>query len=547
MLRLRSLALQLALVSLAGLAAAQEPKPGSSWYEDMVQLGFRVKAPKDWGFTPGNPLDPNTIGKWAPNNGEGVGLGGDAGVFINVYRVRFDNRDNPPKGVARDIRSWVSQGMEAGQEKGHGWSLAAGYPRELKGTKIPSAQCYVFEGLSTESIRAYAGAQVSGFEKKPIQSYAVFPLAADLDVALVGVGPGEKKWRSYEKAFETLAKSLEPLALESASKDAVGADPRSQKRAKLQAEMARTPGWRMLESANYFIVSNCTDEPFLSEVQERIEAIRKVYQVDYPPEKACLVRASTAAAEAPAEEPADGVPAEERTVAIPVVNPLEASRSSVVRVCSNQEQYIQYGGSPSAPGYWNSAAEELVLFDDQKGGGRADTWVVLNHEAFHQYIYYFYGSISPHSWYKEGTGDFYSGYMYAHRKFTLQENPWRIRGIQESLRQGLAKPKSAQDVGTGYAPLSELVRWSQPLYYGSNPYRLSAPDCYAQGWSFIYFLRTGEKKKAKGWSPAWGQILDTYLATLADDGELDKAVDTAYAGIDWAALEESWKNYILSL
>jgi hypothetical protein len=304
--------------------------------------------------------------------------------------------------------------------------------------------------------------------------------------------------------------------------------------------MARTPGWRMIETENYFVVSSSTDEDFLAEVEERIEALRKVFLVDYPPEKARLVSGEKKPAEA-TEKGSEEKTDPERTVAL--VKPLEASRSSVVRVCANQEQYIQYGGSPTAPGYWVAPAEELVMFDDRAGGGRGDTWVVLNHEAFHQYIFYFYGNISPHSWYNEGTGDFYSGYEYEHKKFTLKEAPWRIRGIQESLRQGPSQPNSK----TGYAPLKEIVRWNQQQYYGANPYDLSGSDCYAQGWSLIYFLRTGEKKRAKGWNPAWGKILDTYLATLAVTGELDKAVDQAFAGVDWNALETSWKNYILSL
>ena len=90
MLRLPLGALLAALV--AAPAAAQEPKPGNAWYEDAVQLGFKVKAPKDWAFTPGSPLDQNLIGKYAPTNGEGVGLGGDAGVFVNVWLLRFDRR-----------------------------------------------------------------------------------------------------------------------------------------------------------------------------------------------------------------------------------------------------------------------------------------------------------------------------------------------------------------------------------------------------------------------------------------------------------------------
>lgn len=546
MLRL-ALGALLALLPLATpaapRAARQEPKAGSDWYEDRVHLGFRVKAPKGWGFTPGSPLDVNLIGKYAPTNGEGVGLGGDAGVFINVWLLRFDRREK--NGGARDIRAWMSGGIE----KGVGWRTLPEYPKPLKGTALPG-QSYLFEGVSTESIRAHAGARVTGIEAKPVQCYAaVFQLAENLEVALVGIGPGEKKWRSYENAFESLAKTLEPLPIEGAGKGkAAVAGARGLKRAKLEAEMARTPGWRMFETENYFVVSNSTDEEFLTELQERLEGIRKIFLADYPPEKARRVSPDKKKDSQATEKDGQAVPDAERTVAL--VDPLEASRTSVVRVCSNVEQYVQYGGSPSQPGYWYAAAEELVLFDDQAGGGRADTWVVLNHEAFHQYIFYFYGNLSPHSWYNEGTGDFYSGYEYKHKRFELTENPWRIRNIQEMLRQGVAsRDASKEKKGSGYGPLQELVRWTQPQYYdkpeGANPYGIPGHKVYAEGWSLIYFLRTGAKNKAKDWDPAWGSILERYLDTLATTGDLDKAVDEAFAGVDWAKLEASWKNYIL--
>jgi len=538
MLRLPFGALLAPLALATAPAAWQEPKPANAWYEDKVHLGFKVKAPKDWAFTPGSPLDVNVIGKYAPTNGEGVGLGGDAGVFVNVWLLRFDRREKK-EGGAKDIRAWMAKEVD----KGQGWHQADDYPKVLKGPGVP-AECFVFEGMSTESIRAYAGAHVQNIEAKPIQGYAaVFALQDNLEVALVGVGPGEKKWRSYEKAFEALAKTFEPIPIEGAprSSSPAGTDPRSLKRARLEAEMARTPGWRMLEIENYFVVSNSTDEEFLAELKERIEALRKVFLVDYPPEKARLVtREKKKEPEATEKEPDKEKPDTFRTVA--PVNPLEASRSSVVRVCANEEQYIQYGGSPTAPGYWYAAAEELVLYDDQAGGGRTNTWVVLNHEAFHQYIFYFYGNISPHSWYNEGTGDFYSGYEYEHKRFELTENPWRIRSIQEMLRQGVA---STDRKDFGYAPIKELVRWTQPQYYGQNPYGIPGHEVYAQGWSLIYFLRTGAKNKAKDWNPAWGSILDRYLETLATTGDLDKAVDQAFASVDWKKLEESWKNYIL--
>ena len=81
-------------------------------------------------------------------------------------------------------------------------------------------------------------------------------------------------------------------------------------------------------------------------------------------------------------------------------------------------------------------------------------------------------------------------------------------------------------------------------YYGDNEYGIHPAKCYAQGWSLIWFLRTGEKNKAKGWQSSWGKILDVYLETLAQTGELDTAVDKAFEGVDWEALEKSWASYI---
>ena len=50
--------------------------------------------------------------------------------------------------------------------------------------------------------------------------------------------------------------------------------------------------------------------------------------------------------------------------ATPLEVSLEMSKTSVVRVCANRDQYVSYGGPPSSAGFWNSATEELVLFDE---------------------------------------------------------------------------------------------------------------------------------------------------------------------------------------
>ncbi|MBK7877824.1 MAG: hypothetical protein IPJ77_19250 [Planctomycetes bacterium] len=185
-------------------------------------------------------------------------------------------------------------------------------------------------------------------------------------------------------------------------------------------------------------------------------------------------------------------------------------------MCLNRDQYHSYGGPGGSAGYWSWVAGELVLYDARKEGGKGDTWAVLNHEAFHQYIFYFYGNISPHSWYNEGTGDFYSGYQYKHGQFKPRKFEWRTDTIKDAIKKGWAHP------------LEKFVRWSQEEYYsesrvldkeGKEGDIPNVSMCYAQGWSFIYFLRTGKKANAKGWDPRWDTILETYLKELAMTGD----------------------------
>src|SRR5262249_1569136 len=154
----------------------------------------------------------------------------------------------------------------------------------------------------------------------------------------------------------------------------------------------------------------------------------------------------------------------------------------------------------------------------------------------HQYIYYFYGNISPHSWYNEGTGDFYAGLEYKNKRFTLKKFDWRVSTIKDGIQQDESflkdKELSKDPNKRGIVPLKEFVKFTQAEYYdaGSNKYQLDGHRNYAQGWSFIYFLRTGKKANAKGWDPRWDTILETYLHVLGMTGKIDQAVTEAFQG-----------------
>jgi len=516
---------------------------GNAWYEDKVDLGFKIKTPKDWEFVPASPLERNMIGRYAAPNGQYVNLGREEFVLVTMYLVKFDARPKEESGTtiqdgnktieismegAPDIDAW----MDGGIDEGNSWErLEAAKP--LKGAGFEGTFA-IYEGKSTRG---------RGEDPQPVHAYvADFKVSKDVHVSVVGLGPGDKKWRNYEKAYETIAKSIQRLEVAGAA-TAVSGDPRGAKRAKLQNEVAKSPGWALYETPNYFIVSSYNDKQFIEEMKTRLEGIRAVYEQHYPPATARRIKVEMdpdegEPGETPAEpetKPAEPAP-EEHTTAPTILDPMELSRTSVVRVCKDREEYMRYGGSPSTGGYWNWVEQELVIYDDKNNQGTAYTWGVLNHEAFHQYIFYFYGNLSPHSWYNEGTGDYYFGFEYKNGKY--KEGPSRER--QHTLVDLIGSNR--------YVPLRDFVKWSKSQYYGNNTGngrgggRVEGYEAYAQGWSLIWFLRTGAGK-AKGWQKSWETILPKYLDTLLDTGSTKKAVEAAYADVDWDAFEASWLDY----
>jgi len=545
MLRLCSVAAAAAaLAALAALPAAQEPKPGNTWYEDAVNLGFKVKAPRDWEFVPGSPLDQNLIGKYAdPGEGKYVALGNDAEIVAEILLVKFDRRKGPKKETRqigdhtvelelegeKDIDAWMDKALD----EGAGWRRVEG-PSALKNS-LPDAKFSIYEGMST---RVNAG----GAKPQPVSAYvATFRIAPELDVAVVGLGPAGKKWRTFESAYAAIAKTVQPIATKAAAGGAAGGtDARSAKRAELQAKIATTPGWSLYETPNYFIVSCYDDKQFIEEMKVRLEAIHQVYEQDYPPALARKIQPKKLA-DAEGEEGKDDkegkdggepkpAPDPNATVAtMAPIDALELGRNSVVRVCKDVEQYHQYGGPQGTGGYFSPIEQELVIYDDKQDQGRDYTWGVMNHEGFHQYIHAFFGNIDPHSWYNEGTGDYYFGFDFnmKTKRFTPKKNV----GRQDNILLIRAE----------YVPLRDFVGWSKEKYYNNKP---GPWAWYAEGWSLIWFLRTGASK-AKGWQKEWGTILDKYLTTLLETSDPDAAVKKAYEGVDWNAFEECWRGYTL--
>ena len=522
---------------LAGFARAQEPKAGKPYKNE--NLGFEFKAPEKWDSIGAEPTEKNLIVKFDPATQKQILLGTDpkdkrpVGLDLHFWVLKFDRRKvaSAAEGEekidlghsVKDFKAWMPENVGSGMK-------ADGAAKESVINKIPV------------TYQEYVSKSGDGLNYR-VASY-VFKYEPDLEIVLVCNGPGDpKKWNKYGQAFGDIARSFRRLKDDGKPDEVVDTSKmtfRDKRKLEIEEKLRDTPAWKLYVTENYFIISSNTDKPFIEELMGRAEAIHKIYEQDYPAAKAeeyKKLAESTKTGDKKDEKDEDG----EARLAKAIfgdTDPKELAKCSVIRVCLDDDQYHSYGGPGGSAGYWNWVAQELVIYDDKKDGGRKNTWSVLNHEGFHQYIFYFFGNISPQSWFNEGTGDFYSGYEYKNRQFKLEKFDWRTDTIKKALKAGKTHP------------LDKFVTMTQPEYYSRSPIEEldgmpNVSMCYAQGWSFIYFLRTGKKGGAKNWDPKWDGILELYLKTLAMTGDVDQASKQAFTGIDMAALQDSWIAYTL--
>ncbi|MEW6746650.1 MAG: DUF1570 domain-containing protein [Planctomycetota bacterium] len=286
-----------------------------------------------------------------------------------------------------------------------------------------------------------------------------------------------------------------------------------------RAELVR--GWAAIDTPNYLILHHTKDKTLLRKVEQDLEGLRTHLSQIYPPVAG-------------------------------------KGRVAVVRVCKDRGEYLFYGGAGMSAGYFNPLTQELVLYDNVAGKegsrfGNRDSCLVLYHEAFHQYIFYAAGGVAPHYWFNEGNADYFGGaqlYSNTHRVREIAVNPWRLEAIKKTLQLGKA------------AKLEEFIHFDRAKYYAPA----QAASNYAQGWSLVYFLR---ESKAATRHPLWPSILANYFETLktafaeegaalgdsptlekkqqAEERAREKAIQTAFEGVDLVELEAAWKDSVAKL
>jgi len=230
-----------------------------------------------------------------------------------------------------------------------------------------------------------------------------------------------------------------------------------------------------------------------------------------------------------------------RTVAFesvfPPVAPIE--ECMVVRVCKEMDEYYHYGGPRGSAGYWASFHDELV-FPDLSRSKKPDeqTIGVLNHEAFHQYVYYALLKHNPPVWFNEGYAEYF---------FCVNSTRKTLK-FEKRHQMRYSVIKSALGMGK-LIPTKEFIKLSH------GQYMQRASLCYAQGWAFATWLKNVTKNKR------YKQIPDIFFLELQKGYEemgaqgrmfpgagrergpaVEKAMEKAFEGIDLEQLHKDFEK-----
>lgn len=475
------------LLLVAGIPSAEAGRAKvTKWHHDSIyKFGFKYFEK----FKP-IPLQPNEtdiICKF----GDSKGAGSNRNVqdpTLEVYRMRIDGKSDEVVTGAKEAPKrpmFRPQGPTATNvwEMAFGdWTRPRPYDPRFKPLKLDRKKFKKFktrkEKLESKLFRYTV--EVPTWTGGKMEMYLALALF-EKDGVQIGIYftcPGVIM-KDYVKPFESVAKSFiwaDKKAEDVESHDELEDVNITDKRRR-QIERSMVAGWDIIVSPkkNYIIIYNTKNgrnKLLAKTIAKRIEMIREqVYEVQFPPSK-----------------------------------PIKAV--SIVRVCADAREYHQYGGPGGSAGYWSPGTEELVFYDaSRKEKIDDDTVSVLYHEAFHQYIFYSTGSVSPHSWFNEGHGDYYAGAKLRGKKFVIKPFQWRVGTVRRAITEGPREREGDLWGNKGYTPLKHLVQFTQGQYY-------SYPGVsYAQGWSLIYFLREIVPKKKK-WNAKWGKILDTYFDVL---------------------------------
>ena len=269
------------------------------------------------------------------------------------------------------------------------------------------------------------------------------------------------------------------------------------------------PGWSLSTTAHYQVLTD-SSEADAQAMAERLEGVLALYTEILPPSR-------------------------------------ELPRFPV-RVLTPYAAYLAYGGEDGTGGCYDQTTGELVLtqFEGYEPASRRarppglqEVVTTAYHEAWHQYFHWYLGGEDdPPAWFDEGMADYFGQARPVPSRVAAPTAP-DAPGEDRKWRFGrphpawLASVRAA--VGTGkFVPLRAFVHMTREQYYEEPS--LTCP----QGWALVHFLLNADDKRVR-------EVPAVLVRALKEGAEVGKAVDEAFAGMNWEKLEAEWKQYVKQL
>ncbi len=144
------------------------------------------------------------------------------------------------------------------------------------------------------------------------------------------------------------------------------------------------------------------------------------------------------------------------------------------------------------------------------------------HEGFHQLL----DSVmaAPPLWVNEGLAEYFAG-------LKAPDGRWDDGRVLDSRLQTLQT--AGRSLRDKLVPLQVFVRFSQPQFMQDGRWN------YAQAWAFIHYLKHSSVKNE--------DALEALLAELMKGTSHDEAIDKAFGGLDWRALDAGLLAHIEAL
>lgn len=505
-----------AILTLSAFAGAQGKKAlAEKPYEDK-KWGFAITAFDKWNLIPPEPKEPYELLRFvSPSDIIDPKLLVSHTPFLQI--LRFDPTGKSAALLDQDQKAAGGDGPKTGDDN----TAEIKELREKLAYKnfeqfiAKESGFQMMDKAKTQKIgkleaKIYNYKQSSSATKLFVRHYVVAFTNEDKVQIVLRYAILERAYEDWKPLFDESVKSFRFIKAAVDDEAKLAAMSPIQRDEFRHTEDCKRTGWQFTKTKNYFIKYDIDKKDFIDSVKERVEAIRTVFVKDF--------------------------------------GDREATEFPVVRICKSTDEYHQYSNTGAGVGgHFNPSSKELVL-PCTKDVNINETWIVLNHESFHQFIWFRFGEVDPHSWYNEGTGDYYGGHRFKGAgKFELKALSSWAGGYD---RVSIIKDAVKREV---YIPIDKILRYSQGDYYNgpsTGGYYSHGLMCYSEGWSIIYFLRQGKEMKHTPWKAEWEQILPTYFDTVEKTKDRDKAIEVALKDLKGDAMvefEKSWKEFVKKL